>query len=65
NDLPPMKLCGFVGCPADACEEVKEYADYVSGIKGGYGAVRDIISAVLKERGEWEQTITELYGAGR
>lgn len=65
NDLPPMKLCGFVGCPADACEEVKEYADYVSGIKGGYGAVRDIISAVLKKRGEWEQTITELYGAGR
>ena len=65
NDLPPMKLCGFVGCPADACEEVKEHADYVSGIKGGYGAVRDIISAVLKERGEWEQTIAELYGAGR
>ena len=29
NDLPPMKLCGFVGCPADACEEVKAYADYV------------------------------------
>ena len=30
NDLPPMKLCGFVGCPADACEEVKAYADYVA-----------------------------------
>lgn len=65
NDLPPMKLCGFVGCPEDACEEVKAYADYVSGIKGGYGAVRDIISAVLKERGEWEKAIAELYGAGR
>ncbi len=22
NDLAPMKLCGFAGCPADGCEEV-------------------------------------------
>lgn len=64
NDLPPMKLCGFVGCPADACEEVKAYADYVSDIRGGYGAVRDIISAVLKERGEWEKMISLLFGVG-
>ncbi len=64
NDLPGMSLCGFVGCPADACEEVKERADYVSGIKGGYGAVRDIISYLLKECGEWEAAISEVYGIG-
>lgn len=64
NDLPSMKLCAFVGCPADACEEVKVHADYISEIKGGYGAVRDIISAVLKERGEWEQMISLLFGVG-
>lgn len=51
NDLPPMKLCGFVGCPKDACDEVKTVADYVSDVKGGYGAVRDVISSFLK-RGE-------------
>ena len=64
NDLPGMSLCGFVGCPADACAEVKEKADYVSGIKGGYGAVRDIISYLLKERGEWEKAISKVYGIG-
>lgn len=64
NDLPSMKLCGFVGCPEDACEEVKEQSDYISGVKGGYGAVRDIISAVLKERGEWERLVGEIYGMG-
>lgn len=64
NDLAPMKLCAFVGCPADACEEVKARADYVSEIKGGYGAVRDIISAVLKVRGEWEWAVADVYGAG-
>ncbi len=64
NDLAPMRLCGFIGCPADACEEVKLAADYISGICGGYGAVRDIISAMLKVRGEWEQALSDVYEAG-
>ncbi|MBO5472317.1 MAG: HAD hydrolase family protein [Lachnospiraceae bacterium] len=64
NDLPSMKLCGFVGCPQDACIEVKERADYVSNVKGGYGAVRDIIEHMLRERGEWEQATAEIYGIG-
>lgn len=64
NDLPGMSLCGFAGCPADACAEAKEKADYVSDIKGGYGAVRDIISYLLKERGEWEKAISKVYGIG-
>lgn len=64
NDLPGMSLCGFVGCPADACDEVKEKADYISGIKGGYGAVRDIVSYLLKKRGEWEKAISTVYEIG-
>lgn len=62
NDFPPMQLAGFVGCPADACEEIKEIADYVSGVKGGYGAVRDIIAHVLKKRGQWEKAFKRVYG---
>lgn len=64
NDLPGMSLCGFVGCPADACEEIRNRADYISGVKGGYGAVRDIVSYLLKERGEWKEIISEVYGMG-
>lgn len=64
NDLPPMKLCGFVGCPADACLEVRGRADYISNVKGGYGAVRDIIEHMLRERGEWEKATAEIYGIG-
>lgn len=64
NDLPPMSLCGFVGCPADACEEVKARADYVSEVRGGYGAVRDVIAEVLKARGQWEAAISEVFGIG-
>ena len=64
NDLSPMKLVGFVGCPADSCKEVKEIADYVSMVKGGDGAVRDIIEHILEESGEWEDAISEVYGIG-
>lgn len=64
NDLPGMQLCGFAGCPADACDEIKMRADYVSGVKGGEGAVRDIISFVLIQRGEWQKAISEVYNLG-
>lgn len=64
NDLPGMELCGFVGCPKDACAEVRGIADYVSDTRGGYGAVRDIISYLLKERGEWEIAVSKVYGIG-
>ena len=64
NDYAGMSLAGFAGCPADACKEIKEVADYVSDVKGGQGAVRDIIAWLLKERGEWEKTVLNIYGAG-
>ena len=64
NDLPPMMLCAFKGCPKDACEEVKAVADYVAETKGGKGAVRDVINHILKVRGEWEKAYKDVYGIG-
>lgn len=64
NDLNGMKLCGFVGCPKDACDEVKKVADYISSISGGYGAVRDIISYLLIQRNEWDNAVREIYECG-
>jgi 3-deoxy-D-manno-octulosonate 8-phosphate phosphatase (KDO 8-P phosphatase) len=61
NDIRPMKLCVFVACPADACEEVKAISDYVSVKNGGFGAVRDCIEHILKQRGEWEIVIEKVY----
>lgn len=64
NDLAGMQKAGFAGCPEDACEEIKAICDYVSNAKGGRGAVRDIVSYLLKERGEWEKAISKIYGVG-
>ena len=64
NDLPPMSLVGYVGCPADSCKEVKKIANYVSPIKGGAGAVRDVIQHYLEEIDEWDNIFKELYFGG-
>ncbi len=52
-DLPVMKEVGVPVCPADAAEEIKNAALYISDKKGGEGCVRDIIEQVLKVQGKW------------
>ena len=64
NDYEPMLLAGYVGCPLDSCPEIIEIADYVSKVRGGYGAVRDIIEHMLRENGIWSKLIEEVYGIG-
>jgi 3-deoxy-D-manno-octulosonate 8-phosphate phosphatase (KDO 8-P phosphatase) len=57
DDLPDIPLMGKVGlscCPADAVNEVKAVANYISPVNGGWGCVRDVIEKVLKSRGKWE-----------
>lgn len=64
NDLRPMSLVGYIGCPKDSCKEIKSLADYISPIKGGYGAARDVIEHILEERGEWTNAINNIYCGG-
>ena len=64
NDYETMKMVGFVGCPADSCPEILELADYVSRMNGGHGAVRDVIEHLLRESGDWERVVSEVYGVG-
>ena len=56
DDIPDYECMGAAGlavCPADAAEEIKEIADYVSPIQGGKGCVRDVIEKVMKLNGHW------------
>ncbi len=52
-DLEVMNEAGISACPADAVEEIKSAADYISHFNGGKGAVRDVIEQVLKVQGKW------------
>jgi 3-deoxy-D-manno-octulosonate 8-phosphate phosphatase (KDO 8-P phosphatase) len=53
-DLPAMDYAQIAVCPADACQEIKEAADYITLANGGQGAVREIIEMVLKTKGNWD-----------
>jgi 3-deoxy-D-manno-octulosonate 8-phosphate phosphatase (KDO 8-P phosphatase) len=53
-DLPVIRCVGFGAAVANAVDEVKEAADYVTVRKGGQGAVREVIEYILKKTGRWE-----------
>jgi 3-deoxy-D-manno-octulosonate 8-phosphate phosphatase (KDO 8-P phosphatase) len=52
-DLPPIRYVGFGVAVANAVDEVKQYADYVTTHPGGSGAVREVIEYILKNTGKW------------
>jgi 3-deoxy-D-manno-octulosonate 8-phosphate phosphatase (KDO 8-P phosphatase) len=52
-----MDKCAFAGCPADAAAEIKEISDFISNSKGGNGAVREILTYLLKEKGDYEKVL--------
>jgi len=54
TDLPAMRYVGFAAAVANAVEEVKQCADYVTCLSGGKGAVREVIEYILKGSGRWQ-----------
>jgi 3-deoxy-D-manno-octulosonate 8-phosphate phosphatase (KDO 8-P phosphatase) len=56
-DLPVLSIVGLPCCPADAVNEVKEVAQYISPLKGGDACVRDVIEKVLKLNDHWEYRV--------
>jgi 3-deoxy-D-manno-octulosonate 8-phosphate phosphatase (KDO 8-P phosphatase) len=56
-DLPLLRRAGLSVAVADAVEEVKEAADYITKRAGGRGAVREVIELILKAQGKWEKIL--------
>lgn len=54
-DIPPMRYAGFAVAVADAVDEVKQHADYITTRSGGGGAVREVIEYILKSSGKWDK----------
>lgn len=56
DDIPDLQVMQEVGvpcCPADAVQEIKKAAVYISDKDGGMGCARDIIEQVLKAQDKW------------
>jgi 3-deoxy-D-manno-octulosonate 8-phosphate phosphatase (KDO 8-P phosphatase) len=60
DDLPDMSAVRFAGlgvAVADACEEVRQAADYVTTAAGGRGAVREVVELILKAQRRWDDLV--------
>jgi 3-deoxy-D-manno-octulosonate 8-phosphate phosphatase (KDO 8-P phosphatase) len=58
-DLPVMRVCGLAIATANAREQVKAAAHYITPSAGGEGAGRDAIDFILQAHGILEQCIEE------
>lgn len=64
DDLPDLAAIQSVGlgvAVADAAEEVRQAADYVTSQPGGRGAVRELVELLLKNTNRWDMAINRFH----
>lgn len=54
-DIPLMRRSGLAVAVADATEDTREAAHYVTRLPGGFGAVREVCELILKAQGRWDE----------
>ncbi|HEX8200076.1 MAG TPA: HAD family hydrolase [Isosphaeraceae bacterium] len=60
-DLPVLLAVGLAACPADARAEVRERVHLVTRAPGGRGAVREVVEAILKHQGTWDDLVASYH----
>lgn len=63
-DLPVMRRCGFAVAVANARDEVKEEAHWITPRGGGDGAIRDAVEYILRAQGSWESAVKRYLERG-
>ena len=51
NDMDCMKICGYVGCPADAEDDIKPFVDYICQTRSGEGVIREFVKKIISIEG--------------
>jgi len=57
TDIPVMQRSELAVAVADAVEEARSVAHYVTQAEGGHGAVREVIELILKAQGRWSDLV--------
>lgn len=57
TDAPLIKRCGLGVAVANARPELKSIAHYETAVRGGDGAVREVVEIVLKAQGRWQAVL--------
>lgn len=58
-DLPVLRRVGLAIAVANAAPEVKRAAHFITRHRGGDGAVREAIEAILRAQGSWRRLVGE------
>ncbi len=56
-DLGALKRAHVSAAVANAIDEAKQIADYVTRARGGEGAIREIVRHVLSAQGKWKDLV--------
>jgi 3-deoxy-D-manno-octulosonate 8-phosphate phosphatase (KDO 8-P phosphatase) len=57
TDIPLMQRAELAVAVADAVEEVRGVAHFVTRREGGRGAVREVVELILKSQGRWNDLV--------
>jgi 3-deoxy-D-manno-octulosonate 8-phosphate phosphatase (KDO 8-P phosphatase) len=58
-DIPVLRRAGLPVAVANAVAEAKSVAAWVTPSRGGEGAVREFVEALLRARGEWDGLLAQ------
>jgi 3-deoxy-D-manno-octulosonate 8-phosphate phosphatase (KDO 8-P phosphatase) len=58
-DIPVMNRAELAVAVADAVEETRAAAHYVTRARGGRGAIREVIEIILKSQGRWHDLVED------
>ena len=57
TDIPVLKQAGLAATVADTFDYIKNEAHYITKLKGGRGAVRELIDFILQMQNQWNNII--------
>ena len=60
GDIAVMRRVGLAVAVADAAEDTKAAAHYVTILAGGKGAVREVVELLLKAQNSWDELVAEV-----
>ncbi len=64
TDIAVMKNVGFAVATADAMDEVKEVAHYITIAPGGRGPIREVCEFILRAMGKWDDWVEKVTKMG-
>jgi 3-deoxy-D-manno-octulosonate 8-phosphate phosphatase (KDO 8-P phosphatase) len=62
TDIPLMRRCALAVAVADATDDTRAHAHYVTRLAGGFGAVREVCELILKAQGRWDELMRRYAG---